>query len=234
MKKAVGISLLILTFAFLPPTAQALTLSDSLHVFDGPFPPGYSLAGDPTSVTQQIYLASPFRTDSAAYTLHEVTLMLMNFTMSNPGIPVVDLYTGSGSGPGARIATLAWESPGILPGSGGPAYAAVDFLADDIYLAASTSYWIVLHSAFGDIIWSEARRPPEGLSTGGWPTCYGAGFLPGMAYSTGGQSWWSSGDDLVLRMEVEAEPVPEPATMLLLGSGLAGAGIMRIRRKFKK
>ena len=49
-----------------------------------------------------------------------------------------------------------------------------------------------------------------------------------------GNTWVSF--DLLLNVygDEEAQPVPEPATILLIGTGLVGFAIPRIRRKLKK
>ncbi len=63
-------------------------------------------------------------------------------------------------------------------------------------------------------------------------TSYGAGNVIFLAYD-----WWATSSDAgwgsVLDSGVTMAPVPEPATMLLLGSGLIGLAGFR-RKKFKK
>ena len=66
----------------------------------------------------------------------------------------------------------------------------------------------------------------------------GAVFVEVTAYSTnGGATWTSVTPDSKQGTFIEADPVPEPGTLLLLGSGLvgmAGYGKLRLSRKKKK
>jgi hypothetical protein len=60
---------------------------------------------------------------------------------------------------------------------------------------------------------------------------------PTESFRTGGGSWgyWEQGYDLAFQAEFgpAATTIPEPATMILLGSGLAGLGALNRRRRTK-
>ena len=53
---------------------------------------------------------------------------------------------------------------------------------------------------------------------------------PGMRYAVSKASW----DQAAAPSELPRNEVPEPATMLLIGSGLAGIGVLRMRRSLPR
>ena len=62
----------------------------------------------------------------------------------------------------------------------------------------------------------------------------GTDYATGQSYGrTGAQQPWTllSGSDFAFRTFVDASPVPEPSTLLLLGTGLVAAGIRRYRKR---
>ncbi len=92
--------------------------------------------------------------------------------------------------------------------------------ADSIFhptLTAGTPYWLVASAPVSDTsaIWnfnSISESGPRSFST------------------DGGSTWSASADNIQTVFRVNS--IPEPSTLLLLGAGLAGVGLMR--RRFKK
>jgi PEP-CTERM motif len=74
---------------------------------------------------------------------------------------------------------------------------------------------------------------PDLLQGFGWEiTSGGDYYLGGSSFYSSGGSYISHGEnDFVFRTYVEATPAPEPATMLLFGTGLVGLVGSRIRMK---
>lgn len=133
------------------------------------------------------------------------------------------------SGDGQNIVKNA---TGILPYTNITGYIEYEYsfdLEDPVYMAANTTYWLGLH-LYESFDWVEIA----------WEDTTPSGF--GLAISNDGtfDNWQVYSEylnqpvDLAFNLTGEIAPVPEPATMLLLGTGLVGlAGISR-KKFFKK
>ena len=95
-------------------------------------------------------------------------------------------------------------------------------LNSPVNLTGGTNYWFGIHLSANydrDEIYWETTAPTAGNGT----------------ESMGGtfNNWFNNGQEHAFYLTGTAGAVPEPATMVLFGAGLAGLGAMRRRRKAK-
>jgi hypothetical protein len=194
--------LLLLLAGAAPSLANTVTLFDNLNS-----PAGDTCGTDPDF---GLLCAQRFQTGPAAgYTLQSVFLPIYNLsTPDSPwdGTVTLSLYTDDF----VNMVPLA-EVPGTLTLAAGATIPQgvlgnpTEFDASQIYLRGDTAYWVALSST-GNTEWSlTANNSPSAAV--GFPAEDGVLWMPTF-----------SGDQ---RMQVNADAVPEPASLWTLLGGLA-------------
>jgi hypothetical protein len=203
--------LLAIGFALLPAPARADTV-----IFDNVV--GNCCGGPITQGANEVdgFVASAEGfTPSVAATLSSVSVEVLSVLGAGDSNFNILLYSSSGNLPGSPIATLgsdltATSTGGLVTADG------------SVALAAGVEYWVVLtpYDANSAVAWEN-----------GGPTYnvpYSDTSNPSLA-----SGWEGPGDTEDLQMEVTAASpasTPEPGTLVLVGSGLAGlSGLMRFR-----
>ncbi len=192
----------------------------------GSEPPGYSLSGygvgwGPCGLggmsNCQSDLAAGF-TSADNYTLDSISFAAEYLWGEPNSLNSLNVYLASG----ATQPDVILESFLFTGLSSDPMIYSADSLTHP-GLSAGTKYWFVFSPAYQTTIaWIEGNDyiPPDHLISSGDSWQPQAGFLGQMAFSVEGTP--------------TAAPVPEPATMLLLGSGLIGLAGYGRKKLFKK
>jgi hypothetical protein len=170
--------------------------------------------------------ADEFLTGSSPLVLTDVIALLAK--TSGTGTVTAYLYGNASGLPGTQLDTIASVSTSALPGTAGDVTFTGPTGAGAIQLAASTEYWIVLsgsQNAISDASW-QISQVENGAGAVGVTGQNHAEFT--------GSGWTSFANntftDTIPELEVDASAIPEPATVAILGAGLAGLGVLLRRR----
>jgi hypothetical protein len=170
----------------------------------------------PAPLRSDFWYAQSFITPGGgSLQLDEVTLRL-GMQIGAPDI-VAELRADAAGSPGAVLTTF-----GVPALTAGPTQNETLLPAASITLAPGSTYWVLMGvSAAGGYDWSYAE--------GNGAT--GSGSFGYYTYTVDqGATWTGFGlaDPMMMRVDVTALPVPEPASALLLAAGL---GLVALRRR---
>jgi Dockerin type I domain len=102
--------------------------------------------GGSDAVSGTNWIAGSFTTDTSKYSTITASLLLQQTSSSSPA--VLNLYSNGGLQPGSLVGTFT--SPTSFSTS---SLASTSFTLNTVTLAASTTYWLVLHSTSGSYNW---------------------------------------------------------------------------------
>lgn len=185
-------------------------------------------------------------------------VQFFNFSVGAPSTVTLETYSYAG-GTNAAGQVIArggfdpilalFDSTGALIGQnddGGPGLVPADAVTGEYYdtylstLLNPGNYEVSImqynNFAYGpnlsDGFWQSGVANNNFTAQAGFeePDSFGPGFFWDLTGNERDSHW--AFDILNVNQAVEAQPVPEPTTMLLFGAGLAGVGIMR--RRFQK
>lgn len=110
---------------------------------------------------------------------------------------------------------------GLLTPSGSAIYQFDAFLSSPVPISGNTTYYVSIYNNL-------ASEPPAWEWSG---STAGDVYFSRDLLTSG--PWSTVSGNMAFELTADA-PIPEPATMLLLGTGLVGFAVPRIRRKLKK
>jgi len=175
-----------------------------------------------SGVLDSQWQAQQFTTDGTDYNLVGITLLMLRDTGTEDAI--VEVWSNTLDGfdddvPGVSLHTLT------PPGTYSSALAATAFTTTGFTLSANSTYWVVLRSP--------SASTDFGFSWTLDASGDGDGFSPEWRETLNSGSSWSGGAGEPYQMQVEATPVPEPASIAILSAlGLLGFGVWRRRAVF--
>jgi hypothetical protein len=161
-------------------------------------------------------LFNSFSVGGENFNLLDVKLLL-KIGQSSSSSSSVDLYSDSSMGPGKLLTTIGSLNDNELSGT----LSVVDFpLASPYTLSANTRYWLVLTSTNNSIAeWS-------------WSADKDALGVEGEYFGNGSGSDKEVYSNIYGPYQMQISDIPLPPSLLLFGSGLAGIGLLRLRKRF--
>lgn len=165
-------------------------------------------------VSYSKWVASRFVTsgDAPAFDLNSLTLG--NIYDSTPGGNFyVGIYSTGGTPGSETVGSLV----GTLSGNSSPdSLGEYTYTASDITLQGNTSYWLVTAVSSGSATY-EVGYTYDTTASGGWTIPTSRTYSWSLDQGT---SWGTYGGYYPYRYEIDATPIPEPGTFLLVSLGL--------------
>ena len=177
---------------------------------------GESLDSFPVS-TSTGWVAASFTTDAQTYTLNSISLSL---STPDPGVVALPTLFSDGGGTPTGVALE------IFIGQTVTAYSTYTFASAGLTLNPNTTYWISL-AGNSPVDWLHFTGSGSTSQTGDWT------IGDTLLRSTDSGSTWPTSYALSGRFSVDATPVPEPSSVLLLGIG-AIAGLTFLRQSARR
>jgi hypothetical protein len=196
--------------AALVATVAAPGTASAAFVLDTGTPTG---AGMPAALDATDFSAAEFNI-SAASTITGIQAFL-TAGMDQPGATfTLAIYSDSAGFIGNRFATPVFATQGTYSADGWNGVSGLNFTA------SAGNYWAALEVGGSDNAIGLALPPPAS-----------GGTAPALAFAYNSGSGYTTAGALPVGLQIRATPVPLPAALWLLGSGLVGLGSLSGRRR---